>query len=243
MKNGVVRNCAHLRDSASSGLSDRSGRIIRPGAGSRSSTPASSNQVQINIQPPTPTSSPELDSRRKSYRTASVHSTDTVVGSKRQSVKLRRRETLPAILRSGYVVDHRGDWTVAHNGGVIRSSVYLPRSSLPSTAIADIGVDLSIRAGDAVQGSRLHCQNAIRKNPSSDDDRSSSRQTAGISEAIMQDWGEWSVKWGNLVTGAGSDRDNSGRTDRLLCDSDSLMREWREWSENWERSLRGMDHF
>ena len=158
-------------------------------------------------------------------------------------MKLVRRESFPAVLRPGYVVDHRGEWSVAHDGGVTSPSAYPPKSSRPSTATADVGVDLSIRAGDAVQGSRLHYQNPIRKKPSSDDDRSSFGQTPGSSEAIMQDWGEWSEKWGDLVTGAGSDGDDSGSTDRLLCDSDSLMREWTEWSGNWERSLRGMGFF
>ena len=235
VRNGVVRNCPHYRDSTSI-LSNESDRI-RPGASSRSSTQLS-NQVLVSVQPPTPRSSLERDSRRKSHRSAGVYSTDTAVGQKRRSVKLQRRKSFPAILRPGYVVDHRGVWNRAHDEEAMTSSAYPPKSPRSSIATADDGEDLSIRAGDAVRGDRLHRQTPIRKKPGLDDDRSGAGQSPCISEAILQDWAEWSEKWEHLVTGAEFDADDSGSIDRFLCDPDSLMREWREWSERWERSLR-----
>ena len=252
VRDGVVRNCAHKRDSAA-GLSERSARavavVVGKGGkrkGSRSSTLASvENQVRISVQPPTPTGSesPGLDSRRRSRGSlGGVCLADTTAtgAPRRRSVKVQRRESVPAILRPGYVIDDRGVWRLAHEGRVMNSKAYPSRIPRPSAAVErDAGVDLSIRAGDAVQGSRLHRPNAIRRKPSPDDDDGSSFGRARRdSEALMQDWGEWSERWRNLVTGEKNDVDDSGSTDRVLCDADFLMQEWREWSERWERSLR-----
>ncbi len=267
VKNGVIRNCRHQRDSSST-ISIKDSRERGRGSAGQSS-PQATNNVRISVQPPTPTSSPEPITRGKPHRSDSLRLKDTLAGPEMLSKKFENREPVPAVLRPGYRDDHQagrtGDCigetvhpnrsvpsilrpghviqnrdarTTEITGETMKSNNSVPFGYLGPAAASDSDeADLSLRAGDAAEGTRLNRPKVARANSDSDDDDSTD-QFHSSPEDLMQEWREWSESWEQLISEARPSVSNSGNTDRANCDTEFLMQEWREWSERWERSLR-----
>lgn len=234
VRNGAVRNCTHQRDSASS-LSPRS--RIRGRESSRKSCLQVRNDVEITVQPPTPSSSPELIVRGKCQRSASVRRVDALMCQNGGSAEPQTREPIPAILRPGHDGD-RGARTLEYSGEAVSSNTSVP-SQHRYTSSSTANDELFLRAGEAARGSRLDRQKVTRAEVESDDNEEIYQLLCG-SEAVLERWRDWSDNWEISVTGARSGTDNADRIDRSQCDPDSLIQEWRDFSERWERSLRNI---
>ena len=205
VRNGVVRNCAHQRESWSS-VSNNSWKIGREAARRPSAQVA--NDVHISIQPPTPESSPEPDIRGKLHRSVGPHSRDAAVVKERRAARPEKREPIPAILRPGYVANDSDDRTIERTGEAVKLGTSVPpkRPRRTSVTVND-DADLFLSAGNTAKGTRLHLQRKPRADSGSDYRESTDQQLCDT-EALMQDWRDWSARWESSVTRANPRRTN-----------------------------------
>ena len=233
VRNGVVQNCRHQRDSSST-MSKESEKRRQEAAGTAMG-PAT-NAVRINIQPPSPESNPELGTREKFPRSAGLHPRNTAVGGERQSAKPRVPEPVPAILRPGYVpVDEGGARTIERPGEAVRPHTPVTsRHPRRDSATAKIDAEMILHGGDAAGESRLLLQGTSRANYDSDGSENTDQPLCNP-DVLMQNWREWSERWERLVAQPNSDVDKSGSISQSHCDSETVMQDWRAWSERWER--------
>ena len=228
-----MRNCRHQRDSSST-MSKESEKRRQEAAGT--AIGPATNGVRINIQPPSPESSPELDTRETSPRSAGLHSRTTAVGRERRSAKSKVPEPVPAILRPGFVpVDDCGARTIDRPGEAVTPHTSIPSRYPRRTSDTDkIGAETFLDGGDAAEESRLLLQGTSRANYDSDGSDSTDQPLCNP-DALMQNWREWSERWEMLVARPNSDADKSDSNSQSHCDPEAVMRDWRAWSERWER--------
>lgn len=233
VRNGVVRNCAHQRGSWSSVMSSRSKEIH--GAAARNLSAQGRDDVRISIQPPTPGSSPEPDTRGKDRGLAGIPSEDMAGSEEEWSRKQKVREVVPAILRPGYVADERDARTICPTEEMVTSDTSSPSEILDREGATDEeGADLSLCAVKAARKTHLRRQKETVADFGSVDSDSTNHALRSP-DALMQNWKYWSESWEKSVTQVNSKANNTGDTDRTHCDPDALMQEWREWSTKWER--------
>ena len=216
VRNGVMRNCAHQRESWSS-VSNNSWKIGREAA--RRPSSQVTNDVRISIQPPTPESSPEPDIWGNLHRSVGSHSRDAVVVKERRPARPEMREPIPAILRPGYISDDRDDRTIERTEEAVRLAALVPPKRLRRTSVTvNEDADLFLSAGNTAKETRLHLQRKPRADSGSDYRESTDQQLCDT-EALMQDWRDWSARWERSVT-----RPNTRRTNAALHNDSDLSR-------------------
>ena len=216
VRNGVVRNCAHQRESWSS-VSNNSWKIGREAA--KRSSAQIANDVRISVQPPTPESSPGSDTQVKFDGPAGLGSRNVIPVKERRPARPEMREPIPAILRPGYVANDRDDRTIERTGEAVKLGTSVPpkRPRRTSVAVND-DADLFLSAGNTAKETRLHLQRKPRADSGSDYRESADRQLCDT-EALMQDWRDWSARWERSVTPA-----NPRRTKVALHNDSDLSR-------------------
>ena len=246
MRDGVVRNCEHMRESWCSGLSNRSREVGRGGGGKSRDAKQGRDDVRISVQPPTPVASPEPDTNGEGQRAAERDSRDVDTVDEGRLVKSKVLQPVPTVLRPGHVRAEAGGRrrrsgnvkvlesvpTILRPGRTARaeeatrkavgSGVPPPskQSRKPRTT-ADDGPHLSIHASSPADTGLV--------------DNESIDQPFAKPDALMQNWKKWSESWEKSVTRVNSAAKNSHSATKPHCDPDALMQEWREWSVTWER--------
>ena len=201
-----MRNCAHqVRDSWSS-VSNHSWKIGREAA--RRPSAQGTSYVHISVQPPTPESSPEPDIRGKFHGLAGLGSRNAVRVKERRPARPERRDSIPAILRPGYVANDRDDRPMERTGGAMRSGTPVPpKRPRRTSATFNADANLFLSAGNAAKETRLQHPKLPRADAGSDV-RNGTDQHLCDTEALMQDWRDWSVRWEQSVTRANPQRNS-----------------------------------
>ena len=249
VRDGVVRNCEHVRESWCSGLSDRSSRGIgRGGAGKVDNTTQGTDDVRISVQPPTPVASPEPDTSGNGQGSAEHNSRYADTDHEGRLVKPKALQPVPTILRPGPVKADDGVRrrrsanvkvlesvpTILRPGRAARTKE-ATRKAIESGAsppskharktrtTAEDGPHLSTSASSPADTSLV--------------DRERSVQSLAKPDALMQNWKKWSESWEKSLTRVNSGAKNSYSATKPHCGPDALMQEWREWSMRWEQSV------
>ncbi len=266
----MIRNCRHQRDSSSSISIKDSRERGQGSAGQSSPQAISNVRISVqpptprsSPEPSTRGKSHRSDSLRSKdtvtgpeIRSKNFENREPVPAILRSGCRddhqsgrvgefigetIRPNRSVPSILRPGHVAQNRDARIIEITGETMKSNTSVPFGHLASAAADDSDeADLSLRAGDAAKGTRVHRQKVTRANSDSDDGDSTD-QPPCAHEDLMQEWREWSESWEKLVSEprpSVSNSGNSGNTDQPDCNTESLMQEWREWSERWEQSLR-----
>ena len=161
----------------------------------------------------------------------------TVVGQGNRDVSLKRRGStrVPVILRPGYGAN-RGAQIIELNGETMRPGTSLaPKDKSPHAVNAKDGVDLSFSASRAGRENRQYEKLATEAILNLDESHRIDPIICN-SDAVMQDWREWSERWEMSLTG--TTRVENDSVDKAIQESESLLQEWRGWSERWEQSVR-----
>ena len=248
VRDGIVRNCEHMRESWCSVLSNRSREVGRGGGGKSKDAAQGADDVRISVQPPTPVASPEPDTSGEGQEAAGRDSRDadrvdegrlvkpkalqpvpTILrpghvraeadGRRRRSANVKVLESVPTILRPGRTARTEEATRKAVGSGVSPPSKH-PRKTRTT---ADDGPHLSIQASSPADTGLV--------------DNESIDQPSAKPDALMQDWKKWSESWEKSVTRVKSGTKNNHSATKPHCDPDALMQEWREWSVRWERSV------
>ena len=240
VRNGILRNCGHQRNSSSSLLeiSRKTGREAADESGS-----LATNGMLITVGSPAPGTSPELDAGGQFEDLALSHSENAFAGQYGRSTRSEPQESDIAVPR------------LDHTRPALRSSASVTSNSRhPATATANETADLALSVGSIARGERLYSNNVAREDLGCHEDTMAETENSAQndnadqppcdSETLMQDWLEWSEKLKASLscdedviaeTGISVDSDAAGRPH---CDPDALMRDWREWSERWERLVK-----
>ena len=267
VKNGAIRNCRHQRDSSSTISIKDSRERGRGSAGQSSPQATNNVRISVQPPTPTSSPEPITRGKSHRSDSVRLKDTVAVPEIRSKEFENRRpvpailrpgyrddhqsgrtgeyigeavrpNRSVPSVLRPGHVVQNRDARTTETAGEIIKSSTSNPFGHLSPAAADDSDeADLSLRAGDAAKGTRLHRQKVARTNSVSDDGDSTD-QPPWSHEDLMQEWREWSESWEKLVSEARPSVSKSGNIDQPDCETEFLMQEWREWSERWERSLR-----
>ena len=155
-----------------------------------------------------------------------------------QNRRSRERKPVPAVLRPGYATDHRSLSTEEESEKILRSTIFTHFSNEDHTnPPRSESTELSLRAGEAAQGTRIRYQEAIEESPISEESDTLD-ELLHDSSTLMLDWRDWSRGWEKSLTGATPGFDSKGGVQKSHCGSETLMQEWRGWSEKWEQSVR-----
>lgn len=249
VRDGVVRNCEHMRESWCSGLSNRSGEVGRGGVGMSEDAEEGREDVRISVQPPTPVASPELDTRGNGQETVECDSRDPDRVDEGRVMEAETLQPVPTILRPGRVRAEIGVRrrrssnvkvlesvpTILRPGPAARTRE-VTRKAIGSGASSPSRYPMETRI-TADDGLRLHTK---ASNPADTDsvDGEDTDQSLAEPDALMQSWKAWSESWEKSVARVNSGAKKSHSATTPHCDADALMQEWREWSVRWERSVR-----
>ena len=247
VRDGVVRNCEHMRESWCSVLSNGSRGIGRGGAGKSKDAMPGTDDVRISVQPPTPAASPEPDTSGKAQGSAERGSRDADTVDEGRLIKPQALQPVPTILRPGHV---RAEASVRRRRSVANEKVLesVPTILRPGRAARTKGVTTkAVGSGasppfkhprktrtTADDGPHLSTQASSLMDTGLVDSESTDQPLAKP-DALMHNWKKWSESWEESVARVNSGANNNHSTTKPHCDSDALMQEWREWSVRWER--------
>ena len=246
VRDGVVRNCKHMRESWCSLLSNRSREIGREGVGEDAEQ--GKKDVRISVQPPTPVASPELDTAVNCQETAERDSRDLDTINEGRVMKSKPLQPVPTVLRPGHLRAEAGARRRRSANVKVLESV--PTILRPGRAARPKGVTRKAIGSGASPPSKhpLETRTAADDGPYVSTQASSLADTGSVDsentdqplarpDALMQDWKKWSESWEKSVSRVNSAAKINHSVTKPHCDPDALMQEWREWSERWERSV------
>ena len=250
VRDGVLRNCEHTRDSWCSLLSDRSREIGRGSAGKSNDAAQGGGDVMVSVQPPTRVASPEPETSGKAHETAERDSRDADTVDEGRRVEPQALQAIPTILRPGHVRAEAGV-------GRRRSVNVKVLESVPTILRPGLAARIKEVTRKAVgSGASLPSKHPRKTGTTTDDgthlstkapnpsdtglvDSESTDQTFANPDALMQEWKKWSESWETSVARVNSAAKHNQSVTRPHCDPDALMQKWREWSVSWERSVTG----
>ena len=247
VRDGVVRNCEHMRESWCSVLSNGSRRISRGGAGKFKDAAPGTEDVRISVQPPTPVADLEPQMSRNGQGSVERGSRDADTVNEGRHIEPQALQPVPTVLRPGHVKADAGvrRRRSAANGKVLESvptilrpgraarsqeftrKAFGPGASPPSKqpretrTTADDGPHLSTLASSRADTGLVDSERTV--------------QPLAKPDALMQNWKKWSESWEESVARVNSRANNNHSTTKPHCDPDALMQDWREWSVRWER--------